>query len=347
VATRSSRSDDTGTGAGASRWSGWWTRRHFLTAVSVPFIASACGEPPPYDRRRFMVPARSAVGLFPAASYATDFADLIARGFREMGVDVRGRRVLLKPNMVEYEPGTAINTHPLVVAGAAVACRQAGAAEVIIGEAPGHRRDIEYLLAATGLGDQLTDLRLRFIDLNHDDVRLVTLASGFTQLGQVALPVELLRSDFVITMPKLKTHHWAGMTCSLKNLFGVVPGAVYGWPKNVLHVHGIDQSILDLAATIRPHFAIVDAVTAMEGDGPIMGRPRSLGFIAMGADPVAVDATCARIIGLDPAKIDYLRTAGDFLGHTAAARIDQRGEAPSRYATRFDVIPELQYLRIE
>ena len=73
----------------------------------------------------------------------------------------------------------------------------------------------------------------------------------------------------------MKTHHWVGMTCSMKNLYGVLPGIKYGWPKNPLHVHGIPNSILDLTATIRPHFAIVDAVTAMEGDGPIMGRPRA------------------------------------------------------------------------
>jgi len=83
----------------------------------------------------------------------------------------------------------------------------------------------------------------------------------------------------------------------------------------------------------------------MEGDGPIMGRPRPVGFVAMGADPVAVDATCARVIGLDPAKMVYLKTAGDFLGHINEAHIDQRGEAPSRYASRFDVIPDLEYLR--
>lgn len=326
-------------------WSGQLSRRHFLAALSLPLLASAC-ERLPYDRRRFVVPERSAMSLYPAATYGEDFSELIYRGFRELRVDLHGRRVLLKPNLVEYEPGTAINTNPLVVAGAAVACLRAGAAEVSVGEGPGHRRDIEYLLAATGLGDQLADHRLRFTDLNHDDVRLVPLASNFTKLGQVALPVELLRSDFVITMPKLKTHHWAGMTCSMKNLFGVLPGAVYGWPKNVLHVHGIPESILDLAATVRPQFAIVDAVTAMEGDGPIMGRPRPLGFIAMGGDPVAVDATCARIIGLDPLKIPYLRTAGDFLGNLNDAHIEQRGENPSRYATRFDVIPDLQHLRL-
>ena len=326
----------------AARYSA--SRRHFLSTLAVPLVAAGC-ERRRYDPRRFSRPARAAVGLFPAAGYSVDFADLISRGFRELAFDLRGKRVLLKPNMVEYEPGTAINTHPLVVAGAAVACRRAGAAEVVVAEGPGHRRDIEYLLSATGLADHLKDHKLRFVDLNEDDVRMVPMASEFTSLGQIALPAEVLKSDCIISMPKLKTHHWAGMTCGLKNLFGVVPGAVYGWPKNILHVNGIHESILDLAATVRPHFAIVDAVVAMEGDGPIMGRPRPVGFIAMGADPVAVDSTCARVIGLDPAKMAYLKTAGEFLGHIDETRIDQRGEQPARYASRFDVIPDLEYLR--
>jgi uncharacterized protein (DUF362 family) len=164
-------------------------------------------------------------------------------------------------------------------------------------------------------------------------------------IDELSLPVELLSADLIVSMPKLKTHHWAGMTCAMKNLFGTVPGAVYGWPKNVLHAHGIENSILDLNATIRPHFTIVDAVTAMEGDGPIMGRPRSLGFVAMGSDVVAVDATCARVIGLNPNKIDYLKAASGFLGIVDPSRIDQRGEAPQRYATRFEVVDALGHLR--
>ena len=69
----------------------------------------------------------------------------------------------------------------------------------------------------------------------------------------------------------------------------------------------------------------------MEGDGPIRGRARPMGFLAMGTDVVAVDATCARIIGLDPLKMPYLREAGRFLGHIDDDRIEQRGEPPSRY----------------
>ncbi|MEO8484410.1 MAG: DUF362 domain-containing protein, partial [Acidobacteriota bacterium] len=256
------------------------------------------------------------------------------------------RSVLLKPNLVEYAPGTAINTHPLMVAGAATAFLRAGAREVVVGEGPGHRRDIEYLLRVTGLSDHLRELKVRFVDLNHDDVRVVSLGSRFTGLDRMAFPADLLRSDFIVSMPKLKTHHWAAMTASMKNLFGAVPGAIYGWPKNVLHFHGIDNSIVDINATLRPHFTIVDAIVAMEGDGPIMGDARPIGMIAMGADLVAVDATCARTIGLDPARIRYLADASAFLGNLASSRIEHRGEPLSRYQTRFRVLEQFEDLQL-
>ena len=155
------------------------------------------------------------------------------------------------------------------------------------------------------------------------------MASWFTGLRGLSLPVELLKSDFIVSMPKLKTHHWAGMTGGMKNFFGVVPGSIYGWPKNILHVHGIDASILDLNATVKPHFAVLDAITAMEGDGPIMGHPRHMGFIAMSADLVAVDATCASIIGLNPDKLPYLPAAATSREHETVAHRTARREPRS------------------
>jgi uncharacterized protein (DUF362 family) len=321
------------------------TRRAFLGALAVPLVAAACRRLP-FDASKFHIADRSAVALLPADSYAADFADIVGRGLRELGVDVRGRRVFLKPNMVEYERDTAINTHPLVVAGAAIAFRSAGAREVIVGEGPGHRRDIEYILGGTGLYEHLREEKIRFVDLNHDDVRSVALGSRFMGLNELSFPVELLQSDFIVSMPKLKTHHWAGMTASMKNFFGTVPGAVYGWPKNILHMRGIENSIVDLNATLRPHLSIVDAVTGMEGDGPIMGRARHVGCLAMGTDLVAVDATCARMIGLDPAKLGYLYAASQFLGNLDDRRIEHRGEPLARYATRFDVIDSFKPARL-
>ncbi|MGE0705553.1 MAG: DUF362 domain-containing protein [Vicinamibacterales bacterium] len=323
------------------------TRRGFLASLPLAAAALSACRQRPYDRDDFATPARSAVGLFPAATYEVDFSDVIYRGLEILRPPVEGKRVFLKANLVEYEPGTVINTHPLVVAGAADAFLRAGAREVVVGEGPGHRRDIEYLLTGTGLWEHLNEMRVRFVDLNHDAVRVVPLRSHFTELAELALPAELLASDFIVSMPKLKTHHWAAMTASMKNLFGTVPGAVYGWPKNLLHFRGIDNSILDLNATIRPHFTIVDAVVGMEGDGPIMGRPRPVGCIAMGSDLVAVDATCARVIGLEPARVPYLATASEFLGHLAEDRIDQRGEPLARYATQFDLLEQFHRYRLQ
>jgi uncharacterized protein (DUF362 family) len=324
------------------------TRRDLLKLLPATglALAGACRRTPrPYDAAQFVHPSISDVAILPAASYDVDLTDLVARGLRLLNVDVRGKRVLLKPNLVEFERDRVINTHPALVAAAAQALRSLGAARVVVAEGPGHRRDTEYLVTSTGLYDALRDVGADFVDLNHDDVRRVPLRSRFMDLTDLAFPVALLDADLIVSMPKLKTHHWAGMTCSLKNLFGVVPGAVYGWPKNLLHFRGIDNSILDLASTVRPRLAIVDAIVGMEGDGPIMGRPRAVGCVVMGDDVVSVDATCARIMGFKPGALGYLRQAGEFLGNLPVSAIRQRGEVLSRFTTRFDVLPSFRNLQ--
>ncbi len=142
-----------------------------------------------------------------------------------------------------------------------------------------------------------------FCDLNIDDVERVELETRASRLKELFLPKTVLGVDFLVSMPKLKTHHWAGVTLSLKNMFGVVPGSCYGWPKNVLHWAGIDRSVLDINAASRPDFAIVDGILGMEGNGPIQGSPKSAGVLLFGDDPVAVDATACRVMGLLPEKV--------------------------------------------
>ena len=345
---RPDRRPDLQVGHGHGHYPPATSRRAFLAALPAAALAGALAcrrGPRPYDPARFVHPALSPVALLPAARYEDDLSDAVSRGLALLNVDVRGKRVLLKPNLVEYSAERVINTHPLLVAGAAQAMLRAGAASVVVAEGPGHRRDIEYLLSVTGLHDYLRDLGVRFVDLNHDDVRAVPLASRFTDLPELRLPVELLQADLVVSMPKLKTHHWAGLTGSMKNFFGVVPGAVYGWPKNILHWHGIDNAIVDLVATIRPGLAIVDGIVGMEGDGPIMGTPRPVGCVVMGQDPVAVDATCARLMGLRPERVTFLRMAGEFLGNAGERAIPQRGERLQRFASPFKVLPQFEELR--
>ena len=94
-----------------------------------------------------------------------------------------------------------------------------------------------------------------------------------TGLEYLYLSRTIANAEVVISLPKLKTHHWAGATLSLKNLFGTLPGICYGWPKNELHWRGIDNSIVDIALTRTPDLAIVDGIIGMEGDGPLNGTP--------------------------------------------------------------------------
>jgi len=154
-----------------------------------------------------------------------------------------------------------------------------------------------------------------------------------------------LGADLVVSVPKLKTHHWAGATLALKNLFGVVPGGVYGWPKNVLHWAGIDECIADLHSLFPRTFAIVDGIVGMEGNGPIQGKPKAAGVLVAGGDAAAVDATCCRIMRIDPEKIRYLELVSEN-GQTRQENVAQIGEAIRSVETPFALLPEFARVRL-
>jgi uncharacterized protein (DUF362 family) len=158
------------------------------------------------------------------------------------------------------------------------------------------------------------------------------------------LPRTVLEADFLVSMPKIKTHHWAGVTLSMKNMFGVVPGSRYGWPKNILHWKGIQESILDLCGTVPICFVIADGIVAMEGNGPLSGTRRALGKVVLADDPVAADATCARLMGFEPIRVVHIREGSKFLGNAYPALIDQLGETLNAPAKPFRVVPECRYL---
>jgi len=294
---------------------------------------------------------RAAVFIARAAHYQADLVSPIIEGLSASGVSrasIRGKRVLLKPNLVETAVGHAqINTHPALVVAAAEAFRRLDAREVFVAEGQGHRRDSELVLEESGMERALDDARLDFIDLNHDAVGSVANLGSWTQHKQLFLPRTLLSADLVVSMPKLKKHHWVGVTCSMKNLFGVMPGIVYGWPKNVLHYAGIENSILDINQTVKPDLAIVDGIVGMEGDGPIMGSAKPVGVIVVGCNLPAVDATCTRIMGLNPYGVHYLSGASGRLGPIHAQHIEQRGASIASVAQRFAIldVPHLAGVR--
>jgi len=285
---------------------------------------------------------RADVFIGRAPDYYADLGNIVQLGLSTLGIgrgDIRGKRILLKPNLVETAPGQShINTNPAIILAVAEALRRLDAREVIVAEGQGHQRDSQLVLDESGMGDALEEAGLAFVDLNHDEFAAIPNAGAWTDLAPLYLPNTLLGVDWVISMPKMKTHHWAGVTCSMKNLFGVMPGVVYGWPKNVLHYAGIPQSILDINATVKPSLAIVDAIVGMEGDGPIMGTPKEVGCIVMGRNLPAVDATCTRIMGLNPYGVPYLALASGRLGPLHETNIAQRGEPIAALRTTFAIL---------
>lgn len=318
-------------------------RREFLAVAGASVFAGYAGFTGSTPARR--TEARSAaVSVIKAKSYSGDLVSRILEGVKQCGLDVRGQRVLLKPNLVEFDPKTCINTDVSVVAAALEAFRSLGAAEVTIGEGPGHRRDTYAIAEMTRYRTEVPKFDSLFTDLNRDDVSPI---QGFADRGEIYLPNTALRADLIVSLAKMKTHHWAGATLSMKNFFGVVPGSIYGWPKNELHQVGIDESILELNRIFRRTFAIVDGIVGMEGNGPIQGTPKAVGVLVMGSDLPSVDATCCRIMGIDPSRVDYLRMASErALGTIEEANIEQRGETIRSVSTHFDLIAKFKELRL-
>lgn len=318
------------------------SRREFFPVAAASLLAGYAGYQGPKTKKQGSR-ATSPVAVVKASSYSDDLAQRMIAGIRECGLEVRGLKVLLKPNLVEFDPATCINTEVSVVAAALEVFHTLGAAEVLIGEGPGHRRDTYSLAEMARYRSEIPKFDSVFVDLNRDDVSPI---QGFADRGEIYLPNTALRADLIVSLAKMKTHHWAGATLSMKNFFGLVPGSVYGWPKNELHHVGIPRSIVELSRIFRRSFAIVDGIVGMEGNGPIQGTPKPCGVLVMGSDLPAVDATCCRIMGIDPSRIEYLQMASDTIGITEETRIQQRGEPIRAVRTNFSLIESFRQCRL-
>jgi uncharacterized protein (DUF362 family) len=315
------------------------TRRDWLAGSTAALMATGCA-------RRVHL-AQSETTIVRAPAYDQSLYDVVRRLIDSHRLAVRGRPVVIKPNLVEFEPQSVINTHPMLVHATCEAFRALGASQVTIAEGPGNRRDTLDMADAAGYFRTIPGFEDQFVDLNLDEVTLVDLPRRFSKLKQLYLPNTVLGAALVVSMPKMKTHHWTGATLSMKNLFGVVPGGVYGWPKNVLHWAGIHESIADLHSVFPRPFTLVDGIVGMEGNGPIQGVAKPMGVLVAGTDPVAVDATCCRLMRIDPMRIGYLRLAAGEPAVFAESNVRQNGESIASLAQPFALLPQFRGLRLE
>jgi uncharacterized protein (DUF362 family) len=308
------------------------TRRHFFFG-GFALATAGC------SRRSQPLRPKHHVSIVRATSYSVDLETRIRKILMEHRVPISGKRVVLKPNLVEFNPDAPINTNSVFVAAAASAFEALGAVSVQIAEGPGHRRMTLDMAEAAGYFRSISKFEDRFTDLNLDEVTKVQLRNPFSSLKELYLPHTVLGCDLLVSIPKMKTHHWAGATLAMKNLFGVVPGGVYGWPKNVLHWAGINECIADLHNLFPRQFCLVDGIEGMEGNGPILGSVKLSGVIVAGTHPPSVDATCCQIMQIDPTKVGYLNLTGQ-------PNVRQIGETIASVQTKFKLLPELDRFRL-
>ena len=248
-----------------------------------------------------------------------------------------GEHIMLKPNILAGDgPEKAVATHPAVLAGCVRLLREGGA-RISFGDSPGLENPLRaaqnsgLTTAGEAAGGELAD----FSTAGSLENRGGDLVSSFP----VAAAIE--PCDGIINLPKAKTHQLTRITGAVKNLFGCISGK----RKAMYHVRFPDvndfsQLLVELNLTLRPRLHVLDAVVAMEGNGPRSGDPRPLRVLVMSEDPVAVDATFCRLIDLDPAFIPTTtlgRQAG--LGCIAEDEIEYVGDPIAQFiASDFKVI---------
>jgi uncharacterized protein (DUF362 family) len=278
--------------------------------------------------------AMSVVAIVKCPDYSPENVEAAVRQalqLADLESELVGRKALLKPNLLSSRgPDQAVTTHPEVVKALGTIALE-GNCEVCVGDSPpfaGQNPD-KYvrLCEVTGIASVARDLGIPIVRF-EDDFRTVPHRDGrFYKSFELAAAA--LDADVIVNISKLKTHGLTAFTGAIKNVFGCIPGV----RKGLFHVQAAEsrevfaQMLVDLLGAIKPRVNVMDAIVAMEGEGPNAGRPKRIGAILASADPVALDAVACAIVGIDPISIDTTRLAAEQgLGIADLARIEVRGE---------------------
>lgn len=245
-----------------------------------------------------------------------------------------GMRIVIKPNLITLKaPSTAAVTHPAVVGAVARWLSEHGADNVTLAESPGGPYNSEYIKRVyhiSGMDGIGYGLRL-----NGDfSSQPVYCPESFANRSfNIITPIA--NADYIIDICKLKTHAMTGFSGGIKNLFGVIPGLEkpqihYRWPQ----IEDFSRMLVELAQTVKPALTVIDAVEAMEGNGPTGGSVYPLHMLLASRDLYTQDCFAARLMGLDPREIVMLRQALD-AGLARPGEITLAGDAPPEGLTPF------------
>jgi len=245
--------------------------------------------------------------------------------------------LLLKPNMLSARPPEdGVTTHPALLEAVRAA---APSSRMLIGDSPANaERPIEQYWDACGYRSAAGRMGASLV--KFDSALVIEVSAGSETLS---VPVtRLLKETAVLNLPKLKTHGLTGLTCSVKNLYGLIPG----YHKSMLHGRFVtpDDFSRFLAAyyrAIQPRvfFSLVDAVTVMEGNGPSSGTLRHLGYIVGGRNCLAVDIVCCKLFGIPRRSVPHLNFLMEEEGPPEIAIVGDgvSGGRPARLPQGFSV----------
>ncbi len=246
--------------------------------------------------------------------------------------------ILLKPNMLRPAPAErGVTTHPVVFSSVA-RCLQEKGARLTFGDSPNGLFSPLEVARRSGLLAEAEALGIPLADFQTG--RDVSDAGG-GRFRRFPIARGILEASAVVNLPRLKTHSLTTMTGALKNTFGAVVGSA----KAGLHITHPDgesfgRMIADVNRLVRSRLVVMDAITVMEGNGPVSGKLVDLGLLIFSTDPVAADAVACRILGVDPLSIPFIRAAEESgLGAAREEQIEVRGESLARYTGRRFAIP--------
>lgn len=245
----------------------------------------------------------------------------------------RGGTVVLKPNLCTAVPEQieSSNTKLEVTAAVCEVLREQ-TNRISVVEADHIRQTTEDVYAATGYTELEKKYGVSLINLSKSP----TINCKCEPIGNVVLPRLLLECDAFISIPVLKTHALTYFTGVLKNQWGCVPVAL----DRIQHHGAIHEMLSSLHRLFHPQFSVVDATVCMEGRGPVAGKARRLDVILASQDGVALDATCMRLIGLDPSLSRHvLLAAKQGLGRLETQDIEVDGDWV-KHATQFEPPPK-------
>jgi uncharacterized protein (DUF362 family) len=234
--------------------------------------------------------------------------------------------VVIKPNAGHPAPAeSSVNTNPQVVAAVIKEIRKANPKEIILAEAAAVGCDTMECLEVSGILKAAEEAGVdRVIDIKSEkDLIRVPIRDARSDIKMMRLPRFLVEAEHIVNLPIFKSHCSMVFTCALKNMKGVVQDKVH----YQMHQTNLAEAMMDLWSILRADLNIADLIRPAEGFGPHTTLPVDFGCLIAGKDPVAVDATACRMVGLDLERVAYFEPAGDRgLGNFAEEQIEIRGK---------------------